>query len=220
MERRRFLGTLAASLPLATGCLDAPSAARYGPRAFDGHTTSTEREVQRILSVESQDSVAEEHELEIAVEMLEPEITDDHPARVRVTTTNEGAPRNISISEGGCSLFNRRDSGSDDPRGLWLERRDPGATTTPVDGRWTLEVHTDGRGGFPDYGCAGHDYQRGESVVNEYVVLDDPSVLGYFVENVYRFEQPVSVAPIASERDDPEQPIEFTWGFSLRVEEP
>lgn len=219
MNRRRFLGAVAGSL--TTGCLGSPSPSRYDSTSFDAASTPpprpTESTLQRIVTVESQDAVPGEHEIEIVVEMLEAEITDDHTARLRVTATNEGAPRGISIGAGGCNPFNRWDGGSDDPPGLWIFVPDRAASIPRNGDRWSPDLD---RLRFPDYGCTWRDYASGESLANEYVVWDDPSVFGYLVPNTYRYERPVSVAPLAAEREAHEATAEFTWGFDLRVEGP
>lgn len=89
------------------GCL------KEGSPAGDG-------EIQRRISLSAQDSIADEHQIRIDAEILEPTITESHTARIRITTTNEGSKRALPVASDGCELFNRAKRGSDEPPGLWL----------------------------------------------------------------------------------------------------
>lgn len=194
------------------GAASALGACLAGCASF-GNASNTRRRV----SLERVDEVPSEHDLTITVEPLESSVTPEHTARVRVTTTNEGARRDVSISEGMCCLFDRS-RGASDPPGLWLHRPEVADGIERKGDRWTRDAPADQPRGYPAYGCLAHTYDPGESVSNDYLVWDDYRVSGYLEPGVYRFAEPVTVSPAGSEgRDDG---AEFTWGFDLRVGTP
>lgn len=173
---------------------------------------------ERTITVESVDDTPQEHAVSIDVSMLHESVTAEQPARLRVTTTNTGRRRAISISQGRCSLFERWDGGSDDPPGLWLYDPDAASRIDRVDERWVADRPRDEPRVFPDYGCVPRDYDAGEAVTNRYVVWDDYAVAGYLSPGTYRWRQEVRVSESGSHGD--EELGSFHWGFSLVVEAP
>lgn len=175
--------------------------------------------LQRTVSLVSVDSVPTGFEVEIDAELLRSRVTDAEPARLRITTTNTGSPRSISVAPDDCSLLNRSKGGSDRPTGLWLH--DPGqADRIDRNGnRWEADRDSDEPRAYAAYGCLKKEYAEGESVSNEYVLWSDYRVEGYMEPGTYRWEEEVSV----SEGETPTGTTDgnsFTWGFSLSVSEP
>ena len=219
MKRRAVVAALG-GIGLA-GCVSG------GPGA--GESTSTPpattspppgRTLQRRVSLASQDVVAEEHELRLNVEVLDPTVTADRTALIRVTTTNEGPPRSLSIGRSGCDLLNRSRGGSDTPAGLWLHSPDRTEHIDRVPGKWVADrPATQGRA-YPAYGCTPTTYESGNSLSNEYELWDDYRVEGYLTPGTYRWEEDIQVWKDATDAfgDDPSATL--TWGFSLSVETP
>jgi hypothetical protein len=107
MKRREILGLLGAGGGTAlSGCLSPPVAP--SSTVSDG--------IQRRISLAGQNSIPDELQVSITAEMLESTVTDEHPARVRITMTNQGDERRFS----GCAVFDRESKGSIPPE-LWLE---------------------------------------------------------------------------------------------------
>lgn len=53
--------------------------------------------VQRVIEIVSVDEMADESDLLLDVEVVEPAVTDDHPGRIRITIANTGAaPQDVS----------------------------------------------------------------------------------------------------------------------------
>lgn len=176
-----------------------------------------DEDVQRRVALASQDSVADDHEIRIDVEILQPTITATHTARLQITTTNKGPKRAISIGTDGCALFSRSDGGSDEPPGLWLHSYESAENITRDGNRWVRDNPTEQPRRFLAYGCHPKEYDAGESLTNEYVVWDDFLVDGYLEPGTYRWEENVS---IQDEESDSGEPATITWGFSLTVENP
>jgi len=166
------------------------------------------------LSVVSSDNVASEHQVNISPKLTEPGVTEEHPARVTIETTNRGKSRYFSSMRTGLH-FHPEYGGdrSDDPRGLVL--REANGDYTREGGRWQFEPHDGGGGGA---GLAGVVIEAGETVSNEYLVLDDSTVSGYYASGKYRFEAPVVIRPDAEKGEPSGIVAEFMWGFSLKVE--
>ena len=172
--------------------------------------------VQRRVSIADQDSVPDEYEVSIEVELLQPVVTDSHPAQLEITTTNEGPERALSVGPRWCGLFSRG-RGTVEPEGLRL--RVPGRFFEGMrrDGnRWQRDPSSPS-GFTPAHGCVPTLYEPGESVTNEYELWDDHTVEGYLEPGTYRFETELGVrdGPYADETHD-----SFTWGFSLTIENP
>lgn len=176
-------------------------------------------EVQRQLSVESVDSVPEEHPVAIDVELLNGAVTGESPARVRATVTNTAdGERRLTQNEGDCALFDRGEGASESP-GLYLHRpgfpgfaqdcRDP----SRVGNLWRFDLSADATCAVQAYGCRPVTYAAGESRSETYRVWDDYDAPGYMPPGTYRFATTVAIGP----QDDAE---EFEWGFSLAVEGP
>lgn len=201
VNRRRYLGALG----LAGGL------AYLGVSRID--------ETQRRVSLAEQDSIAADHGIRIDADVLLPTITDVRTALVRITTTNEGQKRALSVGTGNCGLFARGDGGSAEPPGLWLHSPNY-AVNIPRDGdRWTRDPSAGPRL-FTAEGCHTTEYDDGESLSNWYVVWDDYHVDGYLEPGTYRWENDVSVwnDPAGATSDPPDATAR--WGFSLTVERP
>lgn len=213
MKRRHFLSVIGGcGVSGLAGCLSTG----YHAAA----STTGDGEIQRRVSLADQDSMADGGEIRVDVEVLEPTIADAHTARLRVTTTNEGAKRKISIGTDGCELFNRSHGGSDHPRGLWLHAA---FITDHIDrkgNRWVADQPSDEPRAYPAYGCLPKEYDAGESVRNEYDVWDDYQVDGYLEPDTYRWEEDVSIWNDPSTAGDADPDTTITWGFSLTVEKP
>lgn len=214
MERRTYLAALSASS--LAGCLGqlGASGLSSGGTPFDDPPD----DVQRLVALESVDDDGAGHDVQIDAEVVESSVTADHPARVRVTTTNEGRKRDVSVTRGQCCLFNRS-AGASDPAGLWLHRVGSADHVERDGDRWTRDAPVDQHRVYAAYGCLARTYESGESVTNEYYVWDDYRVEGYFPPGTYRFAEPVTVSEPGTGSED--GPIAtFTWGFSVRVERP
>lgn len=177
-----------------------------------GSSGNSEGEIQRLVSLESQDSVPDEYDVEIDVDVVRPLITDAETARLRITTTNTGSRKRLPVGEDRCVLFGRSKGGSDDPQGLWLHRTE---NIDREENRWVADRSADERRWFLQYACLPRTYEAGESVSNEYFVWDDYQVPGYLKPGRYRWETGIGIAPDDTDREGP-----LTWGFSLRIEEP
>ena len=165
-----------------TGDPDADTKTTEGPKAESSPNGSETPEsdesmsetIQRHVSLAGADDIEREHDLRIEVEALETTITASHTAKLRVTMTNEGERRRLSISEDGCSLFNRS-GGASEPPGLYLY---PPQTAEENESnekgnRWTEDADPDDPRVWAAYGCLSRKYAADESITNEYVVWDD-----------------------------------------------
>lgn len=89
MRRRAYLAWVTGSLPLVTGCLS---------RSPGGLGGSFE---ERTVSLIDINETPEEHNLDVSVDVVEPAITKDHTASVRLSIENTGPAESpgICISE-------------------------------------------------------------------------------------------------------------------------
>ena len=189
------------------------------PTAEETGTPTPGEGLQRTVSVASVDSVPSVYEVEMDVELLRSRITDARSAHLRITTTNTGSRRSISVAPDDCSLLNRSKGGSDQPSGLWLHDPDTARHIDRDGNRWEADRDPDEGRAYAAYGCLKKEYAEGESVSNEYVLWSDYRVEGYLEPGTYRWEEEVSV----SEGDTPTGTAgenTFMWGFSLSVSEP
>jgi len=208
MKRRTLLTTLAGGTVAGLG----------------GHLLAgaADEDLQRRVSLASQDAVPDDYEITIDVEVVESTVTNLRPARVRITTTNEGPKRAISIrGKVGCVLFNRENGGSDEPPGLWLHEPTYANNINREDNQW-VRASSDRPRGFPLHGCRPKTYEAGESLSNEYVVWHDYRVDGYLDPGTYRWEEDVSIweGEYDAHEDSSKNSVTTTWGFSLTVEQP
>lgn len=180
--------------------------------------SGTDGEYARQISLVSQDTVPDTHDVAIDVELLATRVTSDLAARLRITTTNEGARRAISIGDDGCELFNRSKGGSDEPPGLWLHDPDRTEHVDRKRDRWEADRPADASRVYDAYGCLRRTYEADESLGNEYVVWDDYRVEGYMTPGTYRWEERVSIAKTTDDFPGDDLLGSFTWGFTLRVE--
>jgi len=190
------------------------------PPSEEETATETPHEgLQRTVSLASVDPVPAGFEVEMEAELLRSRVTDAETARLRITTTNTGSPRSISVAPDDCSLLNRSKGGSDRPAGLWLHDPERAERIDRDGSRWEADRDSDEPRAYAMYGCLKKEYAEGEAVSNEYVLWSDYRVGGYMEPGTYRWEEEVSVS-------DGETPTgtadgnSFTWGFSLTVSEP
>jgi hypothetical protein len=190
------------------------------PPTTRSRTTTRTGDRQRHVSLAAQDTIPDRHDVRIEATVVTPRATDEHPALLRITTTNEGPERAISVGTDGCHLFNRSDAGSDDPPGLWLHRPENAADIDRAGNRWVRDRPADEPRAYLAYACMPTTYAAGESVTTEYEVWDDYQVAGYLEPGTYRWEQDVQIWDTPERRmtDTPSGTV--TWGFSLTVERP
>jgi len=215
MDRRSLLGTMVAVGTIGvTGCTTIEASGPTDTTSSPSATPYPEGE-QRRVSLASQDTVPDEHQVRINVEVVEPVITHQHTARLRITTINEGPRRGISINKPGCHLLDRHKAGSDPP-GLWLYT--PGDIPERAGNRWIPDLPSDDSRGFGDYGCRFRTYDTGDSFQNEYLLWDDHHQDGYLEPGTYRWEEPEVEIQELPNNSDSEILGTFSWGFSLTLE--
>lgn len=220
MKRREFLATLGS---ISGTC--------FGDR-FSRESTLA---LSHRISLENQDSVPDQFKIQITAEIVEHEFTENHPARVKVTITNTGLSRELSVGTR-CDIFNKENGGSD-PAGLWLHT--PGREKYDrKDDRWVADRSAEKPRGYSGAGCPKERFYPGESASAEYVVWDDYRVDGYLNPGEYRWEQTVYItdgaflnsdsglqktppndAALLSNKAYPESGSSFSWGFSLSLHE-
>jgi hypothetical protein len=190
------------------------------PTPEEETATGTPHEgLQRTVSLASVDSVPAGFEVELEAELLRSRVTDAETARLRITTTNTGSPRSISVAPDDCSLLNRSKGGSDSPEGCWLHDPERADRLTRDGNRWEADRDPDEHRAYAAYGCLKKEYAEGESVSNEYVLWSDYQAEGYMEPGTYRWEEEVSVSEGATPTGTADG-NSFTWGFSLSVSEP
>ncbi|MFH5797745.1 hypothetical protein [Haladaptatus sp. CMAA 1911] len=211
MKRRRLLAVCGAAL--SGGCLGRATLDVGGPESAE---TFGPDEVQRQMSLAKVDTVPEEHDIRIDVELLNGTVTAADAAHLRVTVTNEGEKRRFSAGEGMYNPFNR-DEGKSETPGLWLHESEDTKWIERKGDRWTRDRNPNEPRAFANYACLPRTYEAGESLATEYLVWDDHQVGGYMDSGTYRFEVPIAIHPSGSKFSDPT--AEFDWGFDLRVED-
>lgn len=199
MNRRRLLAVLGTGA--FGGCLDrritdfvADRTTRAGP---------SNGEPLARASIESTDDPSE-NDVSPSVEVVEPSITTDHTARLRVTLTNDGDDP-VEVESGRRKVFGAFYSEGDAPK-LLLASFD-----------WSLESvgetcwRPEGRVEPSDV-VASYRLAAGERVSLDAEVWDAPSNEGMCLQaGTYRFEHEYHLGPDGSSS-------EFTWGFDLSVE--
>lgn len=218
MNRRALLAALGSGS--VAGCVSGGGPSTQEPTSPPPTSTSPppEETLHRRVSLTSQDALADEHELRLDVEILEPRITDNHTALIRITTTNEGQKRAVSVGRPGCDLLNRSRGGSDTPAGLWLHTPDQAEYIDRVEEKWVADYPADRNRAYAAYGCMPTVYDAGDSLSNEYEVWDNYQVERYLTPGAYRWEEDVQIweDETAASGDRPNATV--TWGFSLSVE--
>jgi hypothetical protein len=236
MKRRRFFATAVAGTGLLAGCTTGTPPANQATSTSETETRTTNSgptsngDVQRRISLAGVDEVLDEHDLRIEVELLQSTVTDEHTAHLRLTATDETSrKRRIGIGTGKCNLFNR-EKGESEPSGLWLYRPEEVENLDRAGDRWTEDVDPNAVDAYAAYGCAYVPTVHNEPIINEYLVWDDYRVDGYMTPGTYRFEtsiavggqgpgsNPTSTGDTTTTTTEPAS--EFTWGFSLAVENP
>lgn len=222
MKRRMLLIALGTGeISTLAGCMSdfsssEPTATPSKQRTQTAATrTDGGSEFQRKVSIDDYDSVPSEYGIEIDVEILRSSITDKQTARLKVTTINNTTKQAISVDSNQCDIFNRSRGGSDDPPGLWLHNPDYAENINRKNHRWVSDKPPDEPRGFPAYGCKMKEYEKGESVSNEYLIWDDYRVKGYLEPGVYRWEENIHISESVDTTDDSDD--SFTWGFSIEI---
>ncbi len=203
MNRRTVLTTLTAGLAGVAGCTQLSSEAST-PRRSPGDPESTPMASPRTVALTSVDSAPNDV---LSVEMVEPEVTTDHPARLRVTLTNT-TKQSRMFETGHSRVFSETFSESTDPQLLLVP---PSYSPKPVSpGCW--RVATDPF--VVDSGLTRMRLAPGEDDSITLSLWGAPSNSGTCLSpGRYRFSQPYRTWPVDS--DDSQQ---FTWGFALTVE--
>lgn len=203
MKRRHLLGTL--GMIGSIGCVNWTGKPR---EEQDSSTEDSPKDDNRRITLGEIDDVSESAEISIDIEQHSSLVTSEELPRFDVTTTNLDQRKCINIKSGHeCCLFNREKAASS-PSGLWFFHRGVGVGRNQGE-RWTAS------GGFADYGCGRGCYDPGESITNEYRTWADSTEDGYFVPGEYRFEAAVEIY----NADDESRIKEFTWGFTVLVEQ-
>jgi hypothetical protein len=229
MNRRTYLAALTSG-PLAaaalSGCLDRTGGARSPANGESptrtpspSPTSDPPEGLQRLVQLDAVDDVPVDG-LAIEAEVVEPSVTDEHPARVAVTTTNDGRKRDVTGGDGMCCLFNRS-GGASEPGGLWLHRAGSTESIERDGDRWTRDRAPGDPRAYAAYACLPTTFATGKSLTNEYYVWDDYRVEGYLRPGVYRFAEEVTVVePNGDLTEEADVLANFEWGFSVRVEQP
>lgn len=158
---------------------------------------------EKRISIESTDEAPEEFGLSVGATVLEPRITRDHTASIRITVENE-RDESLRISDGGRKLFSTLTS--DEPGLLLLDRdasplRSPGCWRPVVGQSSSMELRI---AEIPSGGESAIDLGVwGESGVS----LDECVPTGTF-----RFDTTYHVFGADGEQT-------FDWGLELSVEE-
>ena len=199
-----------------SGCTTNVSSDRTDSTSASSSTPYPEGK-QRRVSLNDQDTVSEEYDLRINVEVADSLITHQHTARLQITVTNEGPKRAISIQNPECDLLDRHKAGSDPP-GLWLHppgRTPPDQGLAERDGnRWVADFPTGQNRVFGDFRCGTRTYASDEELQNEYLVWDDYRIDGYLEPGTYRWEEPeIEIT------EDSEPVGTFSWRFSVTLEQ-
>lgn len=203
VKRRTVLGGVGLALsPSLVGCLGDAAA----DKPNDGDGSEPTDAFARTVSIAAVDSVPEAAPVAFEIEMLEKRISETGTAVLEITSANTGdAPRTI------VPYYKGRSADAGDP-GIVLyaltapdgppEDDAPECIADPKPTRDSINFTEEGY--VPEV-------QPGETLTEEYVVADDPSVDGCVPPGEYRFER-----EHLFDRADGET-VEFTWGFTLRV---
>ncbi len=207
MQRRTVIKLLGVGAVASSGGCMGPQAAS----SPDSGTGTDSDSLHRRITVAERDTVSEEHQVSINPTVTQGQITGESHGIVTLETTNTGESRYFSSMRTGLH-FHPEYGGerSDSPRGLVLLEND--GKYTPTDRKWQHTPYDDGGAGLP-----GTVIDAGETVLTEYLVLDDATVSGYLRPDTYRFEAPVIIKPDAEKGPPSGTVAEFTWGFSLIV---
>jgi len=210
MRRRTALTGALGSVTALVGCLGET----VGTEADDEPTRVPDGRQRRVDLVDA-GSVPDDVPLTVDVDLRERWITGTQTARLRLTATNDGSPRAVSIGTGGCALFDRSARASA-PTGLWLA---DGAREDDRDGNgWVADDLPTGPDGFGGYGCSPTALDAGDRVVNDYAVWDDGRVDGYLAPGTYRWDESVGVWT-GPEADGPAD-RSFDWHLALELSRP
>lgn len=211
MNRRSVLAIMGAGAGSLSGCQVLGSSNQPSTRTPPACNSSVPRNVE----LDGTEKLPSDAALSITATMERERVTGDEPARVQITVTNEGATREIGVTDDSrCHIFNR-DSGRSHPEGLWLYRNHNAPSDRAGD-CWTRNESPPEEPGFDGYGCERSSLESGESITTTYEVWDDYTVEGYMPPGRYRFE--VSIPLWESQEDD--DPDVFDWWLDLEVTSP
>ena len=189
-------GAVAASL---AGCTSSASSENDDPQ-------------YRRVELTDADSVDDAHGFAIDVSVLEPDVTPERTARVRIQITNQGDTRHIAPPLPDEGVFSGYRDATSNPAGLLLLHVTGNRSDDPDDGdgRWS-EQNPNGGGGE---GKGTWEFPSGETQTHEYRVFDDSDEEGYIEPGSYRFETELLHKPL----DGDDQSWSSTvWGFTLDV---
>ncbi|WP_227357347.1 hypothetical protein [Haladaptatus salinisoli] len=196
MKRRTTLLSLLSLFSVFAGCL--------------GNASSGDLPFRKRVSVKQTDAIPEYYPVDLTIEVVQAEITKTQTAHLKATAKNtdevtrefepayyKGASSRASNS--GILLYSLRAPDS------------PPADYAPdcigSDGKSQGKLHWSNE--YPGT----ETLEPGDSSSEELIVVDDPTVRGCIPTGEYRFETPYN---ISDEKGYDEQ---FTWGFTLRVDD-
>lgn len=215
MNRRRALELLGGGgIVGLSGCLGAPSGRPTSRTISSGKTTESARDTRRV-AITQQDTVA--HQLRVEATMVRPTVTETHPARIRVTVTNEGQARRMTV-HGGCPMFMR--AWASRPFGVLLADARSPSRVVESGPRWIIdppwEPGTDAPGG--DGGCGAVAYESGQSRRFERVLYDDGRIDGYFDPGTVEFTDSFLLTPGLDAERYGDGSVTVRWGIELQIE--
>ena len=220
MNRRQLCGGICAGAAiLVAGCTGTNGGQDPSSETdTESEPTPPSGDVQRRVTLAEQDSAPDQTAIELTAEVTQPWITTEKTALVRISTTNRGSERALSVGESRCAIFNRNQKGSDKPAGLWLHRQ-PEETPTRVEDKWVADKPAGEARGQALYYCPPRTYESGETVSTTYQVWHDYREDGYLDPGEYRWEQGIKVWDDPEADGSPDPGEKFSWGFTLRVSE-
>jgi len=173
---------------------------------------------QRRVTLASQDTVPDEHNLSLNIEVRRALISHAQTAHLRVRATNEGQTRGISFTEDArCALFNRTGGLSDDPQGLVLHSPSVAEGIERPENQWVRDRPSDKSRTVETYGCGAETIESGVTFTNEYHLWDDYRTEQYLEPGTYHWEEQIRLTD-PPQPNSPDVRARFIWGFSLAVE--
>jgi len=97
MKRRSLLAGLGVGAAGLSGCLGIGSSTTSTPTSTDSEATDQQFQ-NRSISLVTIDREPQEHNFALTGEMIEPEVTAEHTATLRLTFTNEGDSESMNVA--------------------------------------------------------------------------------------------------------------------------
>lgn len=219
MKRRRVLKLIGgAGIAGYAGCLGAPTVQTDSQTTSSEKKTQTERDTREVI-IANQDTMADEHNLRIEATMLEPTVTEAHPARLRITITNDHERRTTFYH--GCSAFSKYDWMSN-PYGLFLANAESPSWALESGPQWIIEPPSEPgtEGYFGDAACGASPYKPGQSRRFERVLYDDGRIEGYLEPGTYGFTDTFLLTSSLDAERSREDSVRVDWWMDLRIENP